>query len=88
MLLYSEVNNRLNAETTKSSHLSSEENINQKMKFLDFYLQDTELVDYYDKFCYNPTYSNYCKICFKEFQEDGEMRVDCINCKICFHYVI
>ena len=87
LLIYSENSNGIYPVTVKSNQLSSEENLNQKLKFLDYYLQNTDSVDYYDEFCYNPAYSNYCKVCFQEFQEGEEMRVDCISCKICFHYV-
>lgn len=87
LLIYKENLNSSYAETGKANQLSSEENTNQKLKFLEFYLQNTQTVDYYNDFCHDPAYENFCKVCFQEFKEGEEMRVDCISCKICFHYV-
>ncbi len=87
LVIYKENLNPVYAETGKANQLSSEENTIQKLKFLDFYFENTQTVDYYDDFCHDPAYDNFCKVCFQEFKEGEEMRVDCISCKICFHYV-
>jgi len=71
----------------KPNLISSEENLMIKKNFLDYYLSNQESINLYDQFCYNPEFSNYCKICFNGFEEGEETRVYCISCKICFHYV-
>jgi len=71
----------------KSIQYSPEDNINIKIKFLDYYIENQDIVDYYDVFCHNDKYSNYCKICFKEFTRE-DIIMECYNCCFNFHNVI
>ncbi len=87
LLIYPENYKNLSADCFKANQLSTEENTNLKIQFIEFYFQNTQTVNFYNDFCHDAAYSNFCKVCFKQFKQGEEMRVDCISCKIGFHYV-
>lgn len=70
----------------KKNFLHSAENNSNKIKFLDFYLKQNNRIDNYKNFCKNEIYSNFCCICFEEFNAE-DTKISCRRCYISYHNV-